>query len=356
MQNNSELLDNDAAIAKIDQAGMLAVVASWPELVEQAVKFAAALNLAKVSQVNQVVVLGMGGSAMAGDLAADLLRKIIAVPIMTVRQYSLPEYVDGKSLVIALSYSGETEETISAVREAQKKKATIVCVTSGGKLQALAAENNYPLVNIPSGYQPRAALAFMLIPLLFILHKAGLIASPEQEISEAIMALKKLRNEYGPGRPARNNLAKQAAKKLVDKTIIIFGAFGTTGGVAYRYKTQFNENSKSTALPTLFPELNHNEIVNLGQLDREKHNFALIVLREESDNERVKKRIEITKSLLSRQLGGLQEFSGQGKSLLARLLSLIYLGDFISVYLAILQGIDPTPVEAITRLKKEISR
>jgi len=146
------------------------------------------------------------------------------------------------------------------------------------------------------------------------------------------------------------------AKKLVGKIPLIFGSVGTTGSAALRLKNQFNENSKVAAILSLFPELNHNEIVSLSTLRRDDHNFAWIVFRDESDNERVKKRIEITKSLIGRQLGGVNEIVTQGKSPLARILSSILFGDYLSVYLAILRGVDPTPVEVISRLKKELMR
>ncbi|HVN67181.1 MAG TPA: bifunctional phosphoglucose/phosphomannose isomerase [Candidatus Sulfotelmatobacter sp.] len=354
--NKPELLDSEEAIGKIDTRGMLGVVARLPEMVAEAERFADGVTVAKKGEIDKVVVLGMGGSAIAGDLAADLLYKKCPVPIITNRQYTLPEYVGEKSLIVALSYSGDTEETLSAAREAERRKLPLICVTSGGKLKELAEKGRYPLFLIPTGYQPRAALPFMLVPLLVALAKLGIIPPVADEIRETGALLQKLVNEYGLARPARNNPVKQAAKKMLGKVPVLFGSVGTTGGAATRLKTQLNENSKMTALVGLFPELDHNEIVNLAELKREAHNFSLLVLRDEEDNERVKKRIEITKSLVTRQVGGVSEIVSQGKNKLARLFSLIIYGDFLSVYLALLQGIDPTPVEVITRLKREMSR
>ncbi|MGB9612729.1 MAG: SIS domain-containing protein, partial [Candidatus Margulisiibacteriota bacterium] len=194
------------------------------------------------------------------------------------------------------------------------------------------------------------------IPLLKILEVTEVIPAPGEEIKEAVNLLTKLKDEYGASKPLRTNLAKQMAKKLLGKTPIIFGTTGITGAVALRFKTQLNENSKVTALFNLFPELNHNEIVNLYGLKRDAHNFVWLIFRDEVEPERVKKRIEITKSLLVRQLGGCHEVFSQGKFSLAKVLSLIMFGDFLSVYLAVLQGIDPTPVEAIMRFKKEMLR
>jgi glucose/mannose-6-phosphate isomerase len=209
---------------------------------------------------------------------------------------------------------------------------------------------------LPAGYQPRAALPYLLIPVLKALEEIGAVAGVQDEIKRSADLLRKLRGEYGAERPLRSNPAKQLAKKLKDKIPVIFASRATTEAAGLRLKTQFNENSKVTALLSLFPELNHNEIVNLSTLKREEHNFSLILLRDEGDFERTKKRMEVTKSLLGTQLGGVNEIVAQGKSALERILSLIYFGDFLSVYLAILRDTDPTPVEVITRLKKELMR
>jgi glucose/mannose-6-phosphate isomerase len=350
-----ELLDSADQLRKIDRSGMLAVVAAMPEMLQQAQQFSAGVTV-PAQPVSQVIVAGMGGSAIAGDLAADLFYRKAKVPLTTIRGYNLPEAVNASTLVIALSYSGETEETLSAVKEAEKKGARVVCLTSGGKLREIAEAKKYPVFLIPSGYQPRAALPFLLVCLLAALEKAGIIAPQSAELAEAVSLLQKLREEYKPARPARTNPAKQLAKKLQGKIPLIFGAAGTTGAVAYRAKCQFNENGKATALANVFPELNHNEIVNISVLKKDDNPFALIILRDDEDPERVKKRIEITKSLITRQLGAANELSGQGKSPLARALSLIYCLDHVSVYLAIISEVDPTPVEIITRLKKEMMR
>ncbi|MDD4179781.1 MAG: bifunctional phosphoglucose/phosphomannose isomerase [Candidatus Margulisbacteria bacterium] len=350
-----EILDNEVEFKKIDRSGMLAVVAQMPEMIAQAERFAAGVNLPKINNCRQVIVAGMGGSAIAGDIAADIFYRQAAAPITTVRNYSLPGGVGQDSLFFAMSYSGNTEETLQAAKEAANKKAKVICITSGGKLKELAESQKYPLILIPTGLQPRAALPYLLTPLLLCLGKTGIGPLLDGEINEAVTLLTKLRDEWGLARAARVNPAKQLAKKIVGRVPFIFGASGTTGSVAYRFKTQLNENSKMTAVANVFPELDHNEIVNISLLKKETNNFALLVLRDEADNERIKKRIEITKSLVSRQIGAI-EIAAQGRSQVAKLFSLILFADLVSVYLAVLQGIDPTPVEIITRLKKEMSR
>ena len=356
MAADLELLDDPAEIKKLDSAGMLALAGRWPEMLSQAASFSAGVTVPRQKKISQVMVCGMGGSAIAGDIISDLLFGKLPVPLTVNRGYNLPNFVGAETLVIALSYSGETEETLAAVREAEKRGAQLICIASGGKLSEIARSKKYPLYTVPAGFQPRAALPYLLVPLLIALEKLGVTSAVERDLSEAVSGLQKLREEYGPQRPARINPAKQLAKKLAGKIPLIFGSAGTTAACARRLKGQLNENSKVVAHAALFPELDHNEIVSLAALKREGHNFSLLVLRDEADSERIKKRIEITKSLLSRQLGGIAEITSQGKSALARALSLIFFGAYLSVYLALLNGVDPTPVDIITRLKKELQR
>jgi len=351
-----ELLDSEEQIAKVDRSGMLAVVGQFPEMVEQAERYSAGVELPQAGAIRQIMVLGMGGSAISGDILSDLYLRKIKYPVMVNRNHSLPEFVDKNTLVFALSYSGNTEEVISAVKEAERRGATVICITSGGKLKEIAAEKNYPLFLIPTGYQPRSALPLLLVPLLSSLGKMGIIPPAGTEIKDAAAVLRKMKDEIGPGKSARSNVAKQLAKKMAGKIPVIFGVNGTTASAALRLKNQLSENSKAISVLNNFPELNHNEIVGLSNLNREEHSFIWLLFRDEADGERVKKGIEIVKSLLGKQMGGVNEIVAQGKSPIARALSLIFFGDYLSVYLAIQRGVDPTPVDIIARLKKEIMR
>jgi glucose/mannose-6-phosphate isomerase len=336
-------------VKTIDPQNMLGTVERLPEM------FAAAADLFKIPQLSklpkpaQIIISGMGGSAISGDIAVDLLSGNSSVPIIVNRGYKLPAFINGQTIVFTLSYSGQTEETLAAAKQALEQGAKIIAITTGGKLKELADRTGCPSYIIPSGYQPRAALPFLLTTLLRGLNELGFYPNFADDLKETIGVLKMVRSESG-------NEVKQLAKKLVGKIPIIFGCVNTTQAVALRFKTQFNENSKATALANTLPELDHNELVNLNALKRTGHNFSLICLRDEGDSERIKKRLEITKSLINNQLGGVTEIFSKGKSALARSASLIYYGDLLSVYLAIYKGIDPTEVEAISRLKKELSR
>lgn len=354
--DKTEILDNREKIKALDPQDALGITERFPDLLEEAAKLPHGQQLGKLKQPEKIVISGMGGSAISGDIAVDLLGGSCELPIAVNRGYRLPAFVDDRTLVFALSYSGQTEETVSAAKQALEKGAKVVAITSDGKLKELVENGGQPVCLIPAGYQPRLALPFLLVPLLRGLAELKLYRNFQEDLTETIALLKKLRLEYGSNKSVRSNPVKQLAKKLVGKSPLIFGCAGTTQAVALRFKTQFNENSKVTALANTFPELDHNEIVNLNAVKRAEHNFSLICLRDEDDSERIKKRIEITKSLIGRQLGGTVELTSQGRSGLARMLSLIYFGDLLSVYLALVKGIDPTEVEVIGRLKKELAR
>lgn len=351
-----ELLDQKDEIAKIDRQGMLQTAEKMPEMLVEAMELSRGASIPKIKKIRHIIISGMGGSAIAGNIAANLFSNSVKVPLYVNRDYQLPAFADRGTLFFALSYSGNTEETLSAVKEAAMRGAKIICAASGGKLKEVAEKNGYPLFLIPAGYQPRAALPYLLAPVLVSLERMGTAPSASEELNEAAELLQKLKEEYGMSRSVRSNPVKQLAKTLLSKIPLILAGCGTTEAAGLRLKTQFNENSKVTALFNVFPELDHNEIVNLSVLKREEHSFCALLLRDEKDSERLKKRMEVTKSLIGRQLGGVKEIYSRGKSQLARILSLVYFGDLLSVYLAILRGVDPTPVEVISRLKKELGR
>ncbi len=346
------ILDNLDKIKQIDKQDMLGIAENFPEHLEIALDLAKKATFPKKKKFKNIVVCGMGGSAIAADVAKDAFNQDISVPYFINRNYTIPQFVDKDTFFIAISYSGNTEETLTAAKAAIKSKARVICITSGGKISKLETTT----MLVPTGFAPRAALPYLLVMLVKALEAMGVIDEADVKIEEAIKTLKKVKADYNISISTRSNQAKQLANKLVGKIPIIFAVSGFSAAAGMRLKTQMSENAKTTALLNFFPELNHNELVNLGALKRVEHNFVLILLRDEKDPEKIKKNIEIVKSLIGMQLGGTQEINSQGKHGLARILSLIYFGDLLTVYLALLKGVDPTPVDVITRLKKEMQR
>ncbi len=230
-----------------------------------------------------------------------------------------------------------------------------VVISSGGQIKELAAKNKVPFIGVPSRLPPRAALGYMLSSVLNVIYRSGFSDDLKTDLGETVEQMKKLQKKYGVSCASRENEVKQAAVRLAGKIPVIF-ASDATYAAALRWKTQLAENSKMTAVLSVFPELNHNDMVGYSVLKPGEHDLSFVVLRDDDDAERVKKRIEITKSLISGHVGGVAEVWSQGQSALARTMSLILYGDYLSAYLAVIAGVDPTPVVIIEKLKKELAR
>ncbi len=340
----------------MDASGMLSLIEQLPAMMEKGWDAADATNIPEAGKISCLVISGMGGSAISGDIAATVLRDAADYPVIVNRNYGCPKFVGPSTLFIAISYSGNTEETISSFKEALRRKTPMIAISSGGQIKELSEKNNVPFIEIPTGLPPRAALGYILSSLLNVIYRSGLHDGLKDDFTAALALIKKLQKKYGPSVNFRENEVKQAAARLSGKIPVLLACDGTTYAAALRWKTQMNENSKMTALLSVFPELSHNDMVNFAQLKPGEHVLSFVLLRDEADAERMKKRIEITKSLLSGHVGGISEIWSQGKSMLERLMSLVIYGDYLSVYLAFLGGIDPTPVEIIDKLKKELGR
>lgn len=355
MVESKETLDDAENIKSIDRQEMLSLVGKLPDMMAEGWALSEKIDLPKAGKLNNLVIAGMGGSAISGDIVAIMLRYTADIPVFVNRNYGCPKFVGSGTLFIAVSYSGNTEETLSAFKEAIQKGARIVSISSGGELKELSKKNGIPLIEIPKGLPPRAALGYLLSAIMCVIQKSG-AASLKEDLDETKKLLKQLIRKYCASCGSRENEVKQMAIRLNGKTPVIFASEGTTYAAGLRWKTQLNENGKVTAILSVFPELDHNDIVNFSQLRQGEHKYSFVILRDQGDPERMKKRIEVTKSLISGNVGGIIEVWSQGESLLARIMSLIIYGDYLSVYLAALAGIDPTPVEIIEKLKKELSR
>jgi glucose/mannose-6-phosphate isomerase len=335
---------------------MLETLAGLPDQCEKALKLgqdATRPNLP--GELRQVVLAGLGGSAIGGDLLRVMVARQARVPFAVCRDYNLPACVDRQTLVFLTSYSGNTEETLSAYRLAGERGAVRIAVTTGGRLAEMAAGDGVPVLRVPPGLPPRSAIGYTFLPALVLLERLGVIGHQEG-YGELLAVLRSHREEFGPSAPVSQNRAKDLAVRLHGKIPVIYGVSGTTEVVATRWKGQCNENAKCLAYWNVYPELNHNELVGFEAPPELLRSLFLVHLRDVTDHARVQARMEIVKGLLAEKVGGLAEFSGQGETLLARLFSLIYLGDFASVYLSLLYGINPKPVQVIDYLKQELAK
>jgi glucose/mannose-6-phosphate isomerase len=347
-------LDDLQSIHNIDSAGMLECVHTFPQQLEDALNITRDWKINTYNPIN-IVILGLGGSAIGGDLLRAYLLHQARIPIQVCRDYNIPEFVNNNSLVLVPSYSGNTEETLSAYEQARGKGAHLIAYSTGGLLQQKAERDGISHFKIPAGYQPRAALGYAFVSLLITLQKMQIIVNQDEVLQETLQVLKDLQNAWQPVITAEQNLPKTLAQQLLGKIPVIYGSQDETAVIAYRWRCQFNENSKVLVSHHYFPELNHNEIVGWSGIRENYERLAVIFLRYPDDYMRITKRIELTKEFIAGK-APVEEIFAWGKSRLAKMFSLIYLGDLTSVYLAVLQGIDPTPVKVINWLKGELAK
>lgn len=306
------------------------------------------------SGISNVVVAGMGGSAIGGDVLRCCLNTRKSVPVLVSRDYRLPGFVGRDSLVLAVSYSGNTEETISAFEDATAKGAQIAVVTTGGQLGSLAEKAGIPLITIPAGLPPRSALGYLFSPLALIVEKIGLADSMRYELRETTAVLKEIREELYADEPDEANPALKLARELKDCIPVIWAAGSDLEVAAMRWKGQINENAKAPAYYNCFPELNHNEFTGLECPETLTKKLAVIILRGGEENPRIGRRVDITREILSDKITKFLTVEARGRSRMAQLFSLMYTGDFVSAYLAAIYGIDPVPVTLIEALKKKL--
>lgn len=303
--------------------------------------------------VTAIAVCGMGGSAVAGDVFRALYVERLGVPIQVVRSPSLPEFCGLHTLVVASSYSGNTAETLACFEEAVRRGCQVVAVTSGGRLADRAAELGLARVRVPTGFQPRAALGWLALGMLGVIEAMGVVSSLAADVDEAAAELASLAASLGPAVPTAENLAKRIALAATSRTPIIWGAEGYAAVAAMRWKTQVNENAKVPAFHSSMSELDHNEIVGWSAGMGER--FLLVALRSEDERPEIAPRFPLSEDIARRAGVQVEEVWAHGRSALARLLTLVTVGDFASVYLALARGIDPTPVEVVEQLKRSLA-
>jgi glucose/mannose-6-phosphate isomerase len=346
----NDTLDNENILAQRDPERALNVAS---QQYTQALFDAVVLNKEHDERViTNVVVTGMGGSALAALLAKVWLKNDIKVPFDIIRGYELPVYVNHGTLVIASSYSGNTEETVSALRQATQKGAQLGVIASGGTLMRIAEESGISNVKVPGGLQPRMAVIYDLRALLALLDNFGIVSGKFEEVEALSQWLGAESAAWDPAVPAEQNYAKQLAKQAVGKTPVFYGG-ALTAPVAYKWKISFNENAKNVAFWNEYPEFNHNEFLGWTSHPVEKP-FAIFDLVSSFEHPQILKRFEISDRLLSGMRPKATTVNLSGDSLLAQLLWASILADYVSIYVAILNGVDPSPVDLIEKFKKEL--
>jgi glucose/mannose-6-phosphate isomerase len=349
------VLDDPGFVTRLDPKGMYALAEAFPNQCRRALEIAQAAALPDLEVRPGVVMLtGLGGSAAGGDLVRALFEAHGTTPFLVNRDYTLPNYLGLGDLVFCASYSGNTEETLSAYNEAKTSGAHIIAVTSGGKLAELAKADGHPVIQIPGGQPPRTALGYMFIPVLNACDRLGLL--PNQDYKETFSLLDRCANKWAKESPFATNQAKKLAEQLHGHLAVLYGLGPYQAAVANRWKGQINENAKNLAFANAFPELNHNEI--LGWIKAGEQGVAQwvgLILEDGNESEKMKARARITETLIG-ETAKFHHVKAEGATPLQRLLSLTYFGDFLSLYLAALNAVDPETIASINTLKSELAK
>jgi len=347
-------LDARSTYQEFDPTGLRVRLTDFPSQCERAWKEVSTFHLpSEYGHVERVVIIGMGGSAIGGDLLAGLASFEDSPPIIVSREYDLPPYVDENTLVIACSYSGNTAETLSGFHQAVSRGAKVVAVTSGGTLAEEAEEHRVPAFTFEYEGEPRSALGHMFLSPLGILQHAGLLNDKSQDVAQAVERLRELCGLWCDDAPVEENPAKELASDLVGRAVVIYGS-GAFGAVARRWKTQLNENAKVWAFWDTLPEAHHNSVVGYGLPHEMPHIAAAVLIFPPGMHPQLEQRYDLTCHLLEHE--GIPSYvvDVQGPTPLCQMLTGTYFGDWVSFYLAMSQGIDPSPIPPIDYIKSQL--
>jgi glucose/mannose-6-phosphate isomerase len=361
-------LNDAAAIRAHDSLRMLDVQADYHVQFREAASLAGAFALPpRPARVDEVVILGTGGgSAASGNLLRSYLFRDGKVPIHVVQGYHAPGFVDANSIVIACSHSGKTEEINASAREAAERGAMLVGMGAGGMLKETVTRLGFPYLDLPlynpkvDGQvvvMPRVCIGYIMVPTLLMLERWALVPEQGGALAEATRLLAELGRRYAPEVPVEENLAKKATLTLADLVPVVYGFSDHYDGVAWRIKNQLGENSKYMAFWNTIPHLHHDEAVGWDMQPELMRGLGFLLLRDrQAESEQMLKRWRATREILEERAGACMEVWAEGESLLARMLSLVVLGDFVSCYLAIEKGVDPTPVAIIDLFKQKVGQ
>jgi glucose/mannose-6-phosphate isomerase len=340
------------AVAAVDRAGQMQDILSWPDHLRDALWRVESANLKAEDAPGGLVVAGMGGSSIGGALARAVLGDRASRPIMLARDYALPAWTTPDTIVLCSSYSGETEETLAIYEAAGALGARRIVATTGGKLATAARADSVPVIPLPGGFQPRVAVPYLLVIALEVAGLSGAGDRLHSEIDVAAAHAESLVGKWGPDGPD-DALPKKLARGLHGTVPQIAGA-GLTAPIAYRWKCQINENAKAPCFAGELPELDHNEISGWAGA-KTLGPFSAVFLDDSDLHPRTRQRIELTRGLIDAEAAGTYRIESIGETRTERLTSLVLLGDLLSVYLAVLRGVDPTPVAMIDRLKSALA-
>ena len=302
------------------------------------------------SKIKNIILTGLGGSAIGGDLIQNYFRTELNYPYTVNRNYDLPLYADNETLVIASSYSGNTEETLSALNQAIEKKSQIICVTTGGKMEEIARTNNIPVIILQKGFQPRYALWINFFSVVKALHSLKLVPDQNENVKQAIDLLKRKGKEHSGDHSSAVNLAEN----MIGFLPLIYAVSDYTSVVATRLKGQFNENSKQHAFFNNLPELDHNEIMGWESFKPQQANIKLINILDDDYNPQIKKRFTVSSDLIAKAGAEIINLKSEEPTSKLRLIDLIYLGDWTTYYFAIIRAVNPTAIENINYLKAHL--
>lgn len=346
------LLDDEKTMENIDCGNMRLVIHSFPRLVSDAIVISQNLTIPdKYRKAREMIICGMGGSAIGGDLFRDLSDRTIPLNVSVIRDYDLPKHVDEDSLVIAVSYSGNTEETLECFKQAYERGACVLGIASNGLLEKACSKLKIPFLKIPEGYPPRAALPLLFIPLLKVAELMGFPIVKENELKRLHGFLEEYNKTICPESPLERNLAKQLAIKLYGKLPVVY-SLGHLKSVALRYKDQINENAKMRAMCDQIPELNHNEVEAWEMIDF-KEFLYIVLIDTRFKNKYVAESIRELVSKIESEGVGISVVTPHGETMIKEMLTAILLGDWTSYYLAMLRRVDPTPVSLISEFKRK---
>ncbi len=342
-------------IFHLDSLGIAAATAQAVTVFDEARARAEAVEIPfPGSAIENVAICGMGGSAIAADLIIGAYSERLRRPVQVIRDYYLPGWVGENTLVIASSYSGTTEETLTCTMEALDRTCPAVAISTGGKLVDFYGERGVPIISPPDAPMPRAALVQMLASMLVVLERLEVLPPLDADFTEARETLATAVRDYGPSTPGADNPAKQVANILLERLPLIWGA-QSTAPIAYRWKCQINENAKIPAYWSTLPEHNHNEICGVEGSGASGARTRVIALRDPRHHRQVERRIDVSRQLVDPFLDGVTPIMADGETALARMLDLVLLGDYVSLYLAALGQVDPGPITMIDRLKEQLA-